>query len=118
MDQGEVEDFDEVLTGRGDFCAYVGAQGVVSLFEKAGCEHAKAITQLEFTVSVDDIKEPSTEAIALGWKFYSEVWVNGGREIAHEANMHSEEEAHRASEEAKRVVEAAEQERCIGIRFC
>jgi hypothetical protein len=32
--ESEVEAFDEVLTGRGDFCAYVDARGTVSLLEK------------------------------------------------------------------------------------
>jgi hypothetical protein len=41
--EGEIEAFDEVLIGRGDFCACVGAQGVASLLEKAGCEHAKVV---------------------------------------------------------------------------
>jgi hypothetical protein len=77
------------------------------LLEKAGYEHAKAVMP-EFTVSVDDIKEPSAEAIALHGKFYSEVWVNGRREIADEAIRQSEEESHLASEEAKRAEEAAE----------
>jgi hypothetical protein len=47
--ESEVEAFDEVLTSRGDFCACVGARGgAVSLLEKAGCEHAKAVIQLDF----------------------------------------------------------------------
>ena len=45
----------------------------MSLLEKAGCEHAKAVIQPEFSVSVNDIKEPSVEATALGGKFYSKV---------------------------------------------
>jgi hypothetical protein len=32
--EGEAEAFDEVLIGRGDFCASMGARGVVSLLEK------------------------------------------------------------------------------------
>jgi hypothetical protein len=43
--EGEVEAFDEVLTGRDDFCACVGARGTVSKFEKARCEHAKTTIQ-------------------------------------------------------------------------
>jgi hypothetical protein len=39
----EVEDFDEVLSSRGDFCASVGARGAVSLLEKAGYDHATAV---------------------------------------------------------------------------
>jgi hypothetical protein len=70
----------------------VRGRGVVSLLEKDGCEHAKAVIQPDFAVSADDVKEPSAEAIALGGKFYSEVWLNGGREIADEAIRQSEEE--------------------------
>jgi hypothetical protein len=43
--EGEAEAFDEILSDRGDFCACIGTRGVVSLLEKAGCEHAKAIIQ-------------------------------------------------------------------------
>jgi hypothetical protein len=62
------------------------------LLAKARCEHAKVVIQPEFTVSADDIKEPSAEAIALGWKFYYEVWISGGREVADEAIRQSKEE--------------------------
>jgi hypothetical protein len=90
--EGEIEAFDEVLTGRGDFCACVGARGAVLLLEKAGCEHAKVVMQPDFIVSANDIKEPFAEAIALGGKFYSEVWLGGGRKIVDEAIKESEEE--------------------------
>jgi hypothetical protein len=40
---GEAEAFDEILSDRGDFCAFAGARGSVSLLEKVGCEHAKAV---------------------------------------------------------------------------
>jgi hypothetical protein len=109
------EAFDEICIGRGDFYACVGARGAVSLLEKAGCDHAKAVIQPDFSVSANDIKEPSAEAIALSEKFYSEVWMNGGREITDEAISENEEETHRASEEARRAEEATERERRIGI---
>ena len=86
----------------------------MSILEKASCEHAKAVIQPEFSVLVNEIKEPSAEATALGGKFYSGVWMNSGREIADEANRQNEEETHRASEEARRAEEAAERERRIG----
>jgi hypothetical protein len=70
---GEAEAFEEILSDRGDFCAFASARGVVSLPEKAGCEHAKAIIQPDFSVSASDIKNPSAEATALSRKFYSEV---------------------------------------------
>jgi hypothetical protein len=105
--ESEVKAFDKVLTGKGDFCACVGARGVVSLLEKAGCEHAKAIIQPDFSVSATDIKEPSVEATALSGKFYSKVWMNGSRQIANEAIRRNEEESHLASDEARKAIEVA-----------
>jgi hypothetical protein len=55
---GEVEAFDEILSDRGDFCAFTGARGATSILEKAGCEHAKAVDQLGFVFSTDDIVMP------------------------------------------------------------
>jgi hypothetical protein len=85
------------------------------LLEKSGSGHVKVVIHPEFTISINDIKEPSAEATALGGRFYTEILVNGGRNIADEAIKRSEEETHRASEEEKR---AAERERRIGICFC
>jgi hypothetical protein len=112
---GEAEAFDEILSDRGDFCACIGARGAISLLEKAGCEHAKALIQPEFSVSANDIKNPSAKAIALSGKFYSEVWLNGGREVEDEAIRQNEEESHIALEEARKAEEAAKRERLIGI---
>jgi hypothetical protein len=63
---------------------------------------------------VDDIKDPSAEASALGERFYSEVWMKDVREIADEAIRKNEKESHDAQEEAKCVAEAAERARLIG----
>jgi hypothetical protein len=38
---GEVEAFEEILSDRGDVCAFSGARGVAAILEKAGCEHVK-----------------------------------------------------------------------------
>jgi hypothetical protein len=40
---GEVEAFEEVLSDRGDFCAFAGASGATSILEKPGCDHAKVV---------------------------------------------------------------------------
>jgi hypothetical protein len=63
---------------------------------------------------VEDIKNPSVEASALGRKFYSEVWMKGGHEIADEAIKKIEKGSHDAQEEAKQAEEAAERARLIG----
>jgi hypothetical protein len=50
-------------------------------------------------------------------KFYSEVWLKGGREIADEAIRMKEKQSHDTLEEARRAEEAAERARLIGISF-
>ena len=40
----ETEDFEEILSDRGDICAFAGARGVAPILEKTGCEHVKAAT--------------------------------------------------------------------------
>jgi hypothetical protein len=53
----------------------------------------------------------------VGGKFYYDVWVNGGRELAHEIIKKNEKVTHDAREKAKRAKEAVERERRIGIVF-
>jgi hypothetical protein len=53
----------------------------------------------------------------VGEKFYSDVWVNGGQELANEIIKKNEKETHEAREEASPAEEAAERERRIGIVF-
>jgi hypothetical protein len=69
--------------------------------EKTGCEHVKAAAQAEAILSIDDTKEPSAEATLMGGKFYSNVWMKGGREIADEAIKKNEKESYDAQEEVK-----------------
>jgi chromosome segregation ATPase len=57
----EAEAFDEILSDRGDFCAFAGARGVAAVLEKSSCEHVKAAAQAETVFSIDDTKEPSAE---------------------------------------------------------
>ena len=78
------------MSDRGDVCAFSGARGISAILEKGGCDHIKAIAQAETAFSVDDTKDPSAEATFMGGKFYNDVWVNGGREMAHEIIKKSE----------------------------
>ena len=57
----------------------------MSLLEKVGCEHAKGVVQPEFSISANDIKNPSAKATGLSGNFYSKVCLRGGREVADEA---------------------------------
>jgi hypothetical protein len=112
---GEAEAFEEILNDCGDICAFSSAWGISAILEKAGCDHVKAIAQAEAVFSVDDTKDPSAEATLMGGKFYNDVWVNGGRELAHEIIKKSEKDTHDARVEAKRAEEATKRERRIGI---
>jgi hypothetical protein len=112
---GEAEAFEEILSDHGDVCVFSGARGVSAILEKAGCNHVKTLAQAEAAFSVEDTKDPSAEASSLGGKFFTDIWENGGREMAHEIMKKSEKDIHDSREAAKKVEKAAELERRIGI---
>jgi hypothetical protein len=68
----------------------VGAWGVISLLEKAGCEHVKYVIQPAFKISASDIEDPSAEVVELVRKFYSGIYLAGGRQMTDEAARYSE----------------------------
>jgi hypothetical protein len=111
----EAEAFEEILSDRGDVCAFSGARGVAAIFEKAGCEHVKILAQAEAAFSVDDTKDPLAEASLIGGKFFTDIWENGGRGMAHEIIKKSENDTHDAREATKAAEKAVELERRISI---
>jgi hypothetical protein len=113
----EAEAFEEILSDRGDVCAFSGARGVSAILEKAGCNHVKTLTRAEAAFSMEDTKDPSTEASLLGGKFFTDIWENGGREMAHKIMKKSEKDIHNSREAAKKAEKAAELERRIGIVY-
>jgi hypothetical protein len=100
----KAEAFEEILNSRGDICAFSGARGIVTILEKKGCEHVKSLAQSEAALSSEDIKDPSAEASQVGGKFFTDIWDNGGREMAQEIIQRSEKGIH----DARKVAEAAE----------
>jgi hypothetical protein len=108
---GEAEAFEEILSGRGDICAFSGARGIATILERRGCDHVKSLAQTGATLSTEDIKDPSAEASLVGGKFFTDIWENGGREMAQEIIRRSEKGIH----DARKVTEAAE--RRIGIDY-
>jgi hypothetical protein len=112
---GEAEAFEEMLSDLGDVCVFSSARGISAILEKAGCDHVKTLAQTEAAFSVDDTKDPSAEASLMGGKFYNDIWVNGGQEMAHKIMKKSEKYIHDAQVQAKQAEEAAERERRIGI---
>jgi hypothetical protein len=111
----EAKAFEEILSDRGDVCAFSGARGVSAILEKAGCEHVKILAQAEAAFSVDDTKDPSAEASLIGEKKFTDIWENGGRGMAHEIIKKSEKDTHDAREATKVAEKAAKLERRIGI---
>jgi hypothetical protein len=83
--------------------------------EKAECDHVKTLAQTEAAFSVDDTKDPTAEASLMGRKFCTDIWANGGREIAQEIMKKSEKDIHDARVEAKQAEKAAARERRISI---
>jgi hypothetical protein len=111
----EAEAFEEILSGRGDACAFFGARGIAAILEKVGCEHVKTLAQAEAAFSIDDTKDPSAEASLIGGKFFTDIWENGGRGMTHEIMRKSEKDIHDAREATKAAEKAVELERRIGI---
>jgi hypothetical protein len=79
---GEAEAFEEILSGRGDICVFSGARGIATILERRGCDHVKSLAQTEVALSTKDIKDPLAEASLVGGKFFTDIWENGGREMA------------------------------------
>jgi hypothetical protein len=100
----EAEAFEEILNSHGDIYAFSGARGIATILERKGCDHVKSLAQSEATLSSEDIKDPSTEASLVGGKFFTDIWDNGGREMAQEIIRKSEKGIH----DARKVAETAE----------
>jgi hypothetical protein len=90
-------------------------RGVAAILEKAGCEHVKALAQAKAAFSIDDTMDPTAEASSIGGNFFTDIWENGGRGMAHEIMKKSEKDIHDAREATKEAKRAAELERRIGI---
>jgi hypothetical protein len=103
------------LSGRGDICAFSGARGIAAILERIGCEHVKSLAQTETTLSIEDTKDPSAEASLVGGKFFTDIWENGGREMAQEIIRKSEKNTHDTREATEAAEKTVDLERRIGI---
>jgi hypothetical protein len=111
----EADAFEEILSDRGDVCAFSGARGIAAILEKTGCEHVKTLAQAEAALCIDDTKDPSAEASLIGGKFFTDIWENGGRGMTHEIIKKNEKDIHDTRESIKAGEKAAELERRICI---
>jgi hypothetical protein len=100
---GEANAFEEILSDRGDVCAFSSARGVAAVLEKACCDHVKTLAQAEAAFSVDATKDPSAEASFMGGKFFTDIWENGGREMAHKIIKKSEKIFMRLKKQRKKL---------------
>jgi hypothetical protein len=78
----EVDVLDEVISGHGDFCALVASRGTTTAFIKAGCNHARAVNRLNFSLSSSDLIDVPAEARSIGNRFITQIWAKGNRELA------------------------------------
>jgi hypothetical protein len=111
----EAEAFEEILNSRGDICAFSGARGIATVLERKGCNHVKSLAQTKTALSPEDIKDPSTESSLVGGKFFTDIWDNGGREMAQEIIQRSEKGIHDARKIAEAAEKGAKPEGQIGI---
>ena len=78
----EINEFDEVMEGHGDFCALVVAWGTATIFAKAGCKHLKNVNKPTFTIFPTDLENIPGEARSVGKRFITQIWAKDGRELA------------------------------------
>jgi hypothetical protein len=75
------------------------------------------LAQAEAALSSEDIKDPSAEASLVGGKFFTDIWENGGREMAQEIIRKSEKGVHDARNVAEATEKNVDLERRIGIDY-
>jgi hypothetical protein len=109
------EAFEEILNSRGDICAFSGARGIATILERKACDHVKFLAQSEAALSSKDIKDPSAEASLVGGKFFTDIWDNGGREMAQEIIRKSKKGIHDARKVAEATKKSADPEGQLGI---
>jgi hypothetical protein len=107
----ESKAFEEILSDRRDVCAFSGARGIAAILENSGCEHVKNLAQAEAALCIDDTKDPLAEANLIGGKFFTDIWENGGRGMAHEIIKKNEKDIHDTRESIKATEKAAELEK-------
>jgi hypothetical protein len=94
---------------------FFGRQGDCHHFGEKGLRACKDFSESEATLSFEDAKDPSVEASMVGGKFFTDIWDNGGREMAREIIQKSEKGVHDARKVAEAAEKSAEPEGQIGI---
>jgi chromosome segregation ATPase len=71
--EGEVEAFDEVIAGHGDFCALLASRGTAVAFMKAGCTHGKIVNRPNFNLSPADLTDIPSLAQSIGNRLITQI---------------------------------------------
>ena len=69
----EINEFDEVMEGHGDFCALVASRGTTNIFTKAGCKHLRDVNKPTFAISPADLANIPAEARSIGNRFITQI---------------------------------------------
>ena len=77
----EINEFDEVIQGHGDFCALVATWGTANIFAKARCKHLRDVNKPTFTISPANLENIPSEAQSVGNRFITQIWAKGDREL-------------------------------------
>jgi hypothetical protein len=76
----EINEFDKVMEGHGDFCALVASRGTTNILTKVGCKHLRDVNKSTFAISPADLVNIPAEARSKGNRFIAQIWAKGGRE--------------------------------------
>jgi hypothetical protein len=64
--ESEVEAFDEVIAGHGDFCTLLASRDTSAAFMKVGCTHGKIVNRPNFSLSPADLADIPSLAQSIG----------------------------------------------------
>jgi hypothetical protein len=78
----EINEFDEVIKGHGDFYALVATWGTTNIFAKAGCKHLRDVNKPTFAISPTDLANVLAKAKSICNRFITQIYVKSGREAA------------------------------------
>jgi hypothetical protein len=74
----EINEFDKVMVGHGDFCTLVVTRGTATIFAKAGCKHLKNVNKPTFTISPTDLENIPSKAQSVDNRIITQIWTKGG----------------------------------------
>jgi hypothetical protein len=73
--KGEVDAFDEIIAGHGDFCALVASRGTTVAFLKSGCTHGNIVNRPNFSLSPAGLVDIPSLARSIGNRFIKLIWT-------------------------------------------